>query len=297
MINDFYKKFEDRFRGSRDVIKGRLEAYLPFIKFLPTLYPEAPALDLGCGRGEWMELLKENGFSPQGVDLDEAMHALCLELGFKATLGNAITFLQEMPSESQAVISGFHLIEHIPFEALQLIVKEAKRVLLPGGILILETPNSENILVASSTFYLDPTHDKPIPDALVRFLCESEGYGRVKILGLNETRALDAVGETTVVELFTGVSPDYGLVAQKSASAEILAHGEAAFEREIGVGLVQLGQKYFDEQQSKYAQIQMTLDIMRAELTVIHESVSWQMTKPFRLAGKVIKRLFGPVRG
>lgn len=162
MSSDFYRAFEDKFRGAREVIKARLKVYLPFIKPLKDIYPDASAVDLGCGRGEWLELLAENGFSAQGVDLDDGMLAACRELGLRVQTGEAVAFLKSLPDQSQAVISGFHLAEHIPFDDLQALVEESLRVLRPAGVLILETPNPENIVVGTSSFYLDPTHRKSV---------------------------------------------------------------------------------------------------------------------------------------
>jgi SAM-dependent methyltransferase len=70
MTDGFYRAFEERYRGSRDLIKGRLQAYVPFVKPLLDIYPNAEAIDLGCGRGEWLEVLKGLGYKPTGVDLD-----------------------------------------------------------------------------------------------------------------------------------------------------------------------------------------------------------------------------------
>lgn len=96
MLNkSFYRAFEDRHRGSRSLVKGRLEIYLPFILKLKDLYPNISALDIGCGRGEWLELLKDNGFFAQGVDLDCNMLEACDDLGLNIMQGNGIELLTE----------------------------------------------------------------------------------------------------------------------------------------------------------------------------------------------------------
>ena len=77
MSSDFYRAFEDRYRGSRDLIKSRLRVYLPFVEPLKALYSDCIAVDLGCGRGEWLELLKEKGIGAHGVDLDDGMLSAC----------------------------------------------------------------------------------------------------------------------------------------------------------------------------------------------------------------------------
>ena len=127
------------------------------------------ALDIGCGRGEWLELLKDNGISAQGVDLDEGMLKLCRINNLDVFKDDGIEFLKKQLDESLIIVSAFHVVEHIPFATLQFFISEALRVLKPGGVLIMETPNPENIKVATENFYLDPTHIKPIPSKLLSF--------------------------------------------------------------------------------------------------------------------------------
>ena len=186
MIDGFYRAFEDRYRGSRHLIKDRLRVYLPFIEQLKACYPDTPALDLGCGRGEWLELLQENGFKPTGVDVDDGMLEACRELGLSVEHCDALEALKNLADESQIVVSGFHIAEHLPFDILQTLVKETLRVLKPGGLLILETPNPENLTVGTSSFYFDPSHLRPIPPPLLAFLPEYYGFKNVKTIRLQE---------------------------------------------------------------------------------------------------------------
>ena len=141
MNEGFYRAFEDKYRGSRELILGRLNAYAPLLKTLKTAFPEGQAVDLGCGRGEWLELLSSFGINATGVDLDEGMLAACRERGYDVVCEDAIGYVGGLPTESLALVSAFHLVEHIPFDALARLVSEALRVLKPGGILIMETPN------------------------------------------------------------------------------------------------------------------------------------------------------------
>ena len=240
----FYRAFEERHRGPRDLIKQRLEAYLPFIAPLLQLYEPAAALDLGCGRGEWLELLQEKGFLPLGVDLDEGMLEACKERGLPATQGDAIAYLKSLADATQCIVSGFHIVEHIAFDDLQTLVIEALRVLKPGGLLILETPNPENIVVGTSNFYLDPTHLRPIPPLLLTFLPEYYGFERVKTLRLQESPELAAKENIGLYEVFAGVSPDYAIVAQKNASPEVLCAFDAAFAKHHGIELNELANRY-----------------------------------------------------
>ena len=266
MINDidkFYSAFEERYRGSRDLIKSRLKVYLPFIQPLKELYENAEALDLGCGRGEWLELLKENGFDAQGVDLDEGMLSACLELGLKVQTRDAISILKESDSESQTVISGFHIAEHIPFSDLQILVQEALRVLRPGGLLILETPNPENIAVGTSSFYMDPTHKQPIPHQLLSFVSEYYGFNRVKLLRLQESESLHTNKSPALQHVLESVSPDYAIVSQKQSENNQLGLFDEAFDKEYGLSLSELASRY----EARIARLEATA--ARAEATAV----------------------------
>ncbi len=240
----FYYAFEQKFRGSRESIKSRCEVYLPFIKPLREYFPQAKAVDLGCGRGEWLELLQEHGFDAQGVDINDAMLAGCRERGLEAHAGDALDFLGKLPDASQLVVSGLHIAEHIPFSELQELVSQAWRVLVAGGILILETPNPENLVVGSSSFYLDPTHQRPIPPELLAFMTEYAGFRRTKILRLQESRALANSLEPKLLDVLTGVSPDYAVIAQKEGSARLLEATGARFAADYGLRLETLASRY-----------------------------------------------------
>lgn len=244
MNDDFYSRFEQLFRGERPEIKARLLTYAPFFEPLLTLYPQALALDLGCGRGEWLELLKEKGFQTLGVDLDDGMLADCRALELNVRTQDAIAALQEMPNESISIVSAFHLVEHIPFDSLRTLVSEAYRVLKPGGLLIMETPNPENILVGTSHFYLDPTHTRPIPPGLLSFIPKYSGFLNVKVLRLQESPSLLKNESPTLLNVFGGTSPDYAVIAQKSAAQNVLDLFKSAFDLNVGLTFETLSNRY-----------------------------------------------------
>jgi len=275
MSLDFYKAFEDKYRGTRELIKSRVAAYLPFVLPLKEIYPQGLGLDIGCGRGEWLELLKENDISVVGVDLDEGMLKKCYELKLDVTLGDGIERLKSEADESLVFISAFHVVEHITFDALQSLIEEAHRVLKPGGILILETPNPENIKVATERFYLDPTHINPIPSMLLSFLPEFYGYERAKILRLQEDKALASQENIRLHDVLCGVSPDYGVIAQKKADQPILAMFDDIFALEIGLSLSDLTNKFEERLQG--------LEVKSEQLHIeVYQSRSWRITKPLR---------------
>ncbi len=245
MITDsFYRKFEDEHRGSRELIKSRLREYLTFIAPLKKLYPSTLAVDLGCGRGEWLELMRDEGITARGVDLDSYMLQACVDLKLQTVNADAVAFLKTLPDSSQSIVSAFHLVEHIPFDTLQELISEAYRVLLPAGLLILETPNPENIKVSTTNFYLDPSHEKPIPPLLLNFLTNFHGFHRSKIVRLQEPHDLANKDKLNLNDIFDGVSPDYSIIAQKTANETTLNLFENSFNKSFGLTLEYLADKY-----------------------------------------------------
>jgi SAM-dependent methyltransferase len=244
MVDSFYRAFEDKFRGSSELIKSRLQVYLPFIKPLLGLYPKGRALDLGCGRGEWLELLNEQGFDATGVDLDDGMLQACRKKGFQVQNADAVTYMKAQLANSFCIVSGFHIVEHLPFEVLKQFVAEARRLLLPGGVLILETPNPENISVGSNSFYLDPTHERPIPPGLLSFLPEYYDFQRYKVLRLQGSAELFGELSPKLIQVIAGVSPDYAVVAQTQGSPLLSEALNSVFEQEYGLTLHTLAERY-----------------------------------------------------
>jgi O-antigen chain-terminating methyltransferase len=214
MTDHFYHAFEEKYRGSRDLIKSRQAAYLPYIDVLKAQRGNLKALDLGCGRGEWLELLKEWGIEAEGIDLDASMLSICYEMGLNVREDNALTVLAKMPSSSLDIISGFHIAEHLDFPDLVALVRNAFNALKPGGLLILETPNSENIAVATSSFYLDPTHHNPLPIQLLSFLFEYAGFSAIEEVRLNADIEVNKNSWISLHDVVAGVSRDYGIVGQ-----------------------------------------------------------------------------------
>ena len=218
-MDKFYKSFEDKFRGQRSEIKKRLLAYEPFLQILKQQDEKPAAVDLGCGRGEWLEILKQNGFAARGCDVSEEMLKECEKNALEAKNQGAIEFLSELEDSSLALVSAFQLVEHLEFSELCELIKEARRVLKDGGILLLETPNPENLRVATLTFYLDVTHVKPIPPMLLEYLCEFEGFNNTFMMRLNSNLSFSEDLENqnvTLRDVLSSVGLDYAVLGLKN---------------------------------------------------------------------------------
>jgi len=185
-LDMLYVAFEDKFRGTRSDIKERLSVYFPYLEKLPFEKEKTKILDLGCGRGEWLELLNEQSYKAEGIDLNRIMVAKSKELGLAVKEADVICYLESLEADSVSMITGFHIIEHLPFEILMKMFKESYRVLQSGGIVIFETPNPENLLVGACSFYTDPTHRNPLVPETSAFLLESSGFDKYEIKRLNK---------------------------------------------------------------------------------------------------------------
>ncbi len=214
-----YAAFEDSFRGSRDVIRQRLKVYIPYIEKLSEDKESLNILDIGSGRGEWLQLLKEQGYSPKGLDINRIFVEYCKNAGLDVNEGNAINYLQSLPDNSVSVITGFHIVEHLVLKDLITLFDEVKRALKPGGMVVFETPNPENIIVGSCNFYLDPTHKNPIPPETLKFLVKYTGFVDVDILRLNDGNFVpDAIDNEDIRNIFFWfkISQNYAVVGYKN---------------------------------------------------------------------------------
>jgi len=268
------------------LVKSRLRVYLPFIEPLKNIDIDATALDLGCGRGEWLELLKEVEISGHGIDLDDQMLLACEGLDLSVEIGDAITYLETLPDECQTIISAFHVVEHVSFEQLQSIVSQALRVLRPGGILIMETPNPENIVVGTRDFYLDPTHERPIPPKLLSFLPEFYGFARTKVIRLQEAKDLAERLDLTLQDVLSGASPDYAVVAQKRAVTSLLSQLDDPFKIEYGLSLESLTGLYQSQMSARFQRAELQAEQVHQALYGIANSRSWLRIALLRWCGK-----------
>lgn len=217
LFTALYVEFENQFRGSREDIKSRQSVYLPYMTELYKRIPQSKIVDLGCGRGEWLELLTEQGFTAEGADLNPHMVYESQRLDLKITESDAITFLKNQEASSFGAITGFHIIEHIPLNILVTLFEECIRVLKPGGVVIFETPNPENLLVGSYSFHFDPTHVKPLVPDVVQFIAQQKGFVNTEILRLHKRNEPDYIKHRDIDEALYKISmeQDYSIIGYK----------------------------------------------------------------------------------
>ena len=170
-----YTGFEDRFRGAETDIKERQRIYVPLFE------GASRVVDLGCGRGEFLELLREHGIPAQGVDLDLDMALLCRDKGLNVVREDAFSYLAACADDSVGGIFSAQFIEHLEPRRIVELVKLCYRKLADDGVLVLETPNPTCLTVFADSFYRDLSHVQPIHPETMKFLLEATGFQRVEI--------------------------------------------------------------------------------------------------------------------
>jgi 2-polyprenyl-3-methyl-5-hydroxy-6-metoxy-1,4-benzoquinol methylase len=217
LLEWFYASLGGQFRGTSQEIKARLKFYLPMLSDAGIT---KDILDLGCGRGEWLEVLKEAGLPAQGIDANQLAVTECTGKGLQAMAADAISYLGQLDDNSLNCVSAFHVVEHLPLEDLISLFDEILRALRPGGLLMLETPNPENVLVGSCSFYLDPTHRNPIPSDTLRFMVESRGFCRPEVFKLHPVTSKQLRGNDELTQRFNEFffgPQDYAVIARKAS--------------------------------------------------------------------------------
>lgn len=220
-LSVFRQELLDHVRGSPDEIRHRLGIYIPNLTFDDQR--EKPRIvDLGSGRGEWLELVSEANHPITGVFPDEttAPDPQPAYPGMEVVIADALDWLRRQPDRSVDMITAFQVIERMSIDRLVAMLKEVMRVLRPGGRVILETPNPENIIVGAHTFWLDPDRVRPLPPALMEQLMRSLAFTSVEVLRLPPHEAIARYRNPETLpgplhELFSG-SDNYAVIALKN---------------------------------------------------------------------------------
>ncbi|SMC76604.1 O-antigen chain-terminating methyltransferase [Desulfocicer vacuolatum DSM 3385] len=220
IFDNMYSDFQDQFRGSRQEVKRRISFYIPFVQSALAATGKGIVLDIGCGRGEWLELLAKQNINARGLDLNRVMVNRCHEMHLDVIETDAMEYLMKLDNHSVSILTGFHIVEHLPFKTLISLIDESFRVIKPGGIVIFETPNPENIMVGACNFYTDPTHKNPIPPETLEFLIKARGFTKIKTHRINlmkETKYLDDNNMQDINDVLFAMSKeqDYAVIGYK----------------------------------------------------------------------------------
>ncbi|PSO23653.1 bifunctional 2-polyprenyl-6-hydroxyphenol methylase/3-demethylubiquinol 3-O-methyltransferase UbiG [Bradyrhizobium sp. MOS002] len=319
LFSKSYKLFEDRFRGSEAAIRERLEVYVPLIASFGSDQGRI-ALDIGSGRGEWLRLLLDHGWRAVGVEPNDIAEA-SLTSGAEIIRSDALDFLRQCSDHSYSLVTAFHVVEHLETSYLLSVLAEIRRVLRPGGILLLETPNPENLTVSSWSFRLDPTHKAPIPPLLLQHFVQSTGFLAANITRMNGVHVEGEYGSlSTVLSTLFRSGPDYAVVACTPGgdNDDSLSHFIAVFAQGISqrnpsdiASLLQLtadadsvarqmnervlNLEYLPDRILNLEHRCASLDRHVAErdqqLAALYNSTSWRVSAPVRFLGERSSRL------
>ena len=216
-FDQLYRAFEDQHRGGEDVIRERQEAdYLALLRELPQ--PTLPVVDLGCGRGELVELLNSHGVRAVGIDANAGQLLDWATEQF--VVADMFDWLDDQPDRSHRAVVSLHVVEHLPVDLAVRLMFEAYRILTDGGALVLETPNAPSLTTAATNFWVDPTHQRPVHPSLLEFLARQAGFHAIELLPLHAV-PLSFQGEAQVPELVEELnsllfgSGDIALIARR----------------------------------------------------------------------------------
>jgi len=170
-----YVGFEDEFRGSQREIRERMATYVPDFAGL------SDVLDIGCGRGEFLDLLRTSGISARGVDLNDEMAAVCRDRGLEATAGDALSYLLAQPDGSLGGLFAAQVVEHLEPDYLMRLLEAAYHKLRPGAKIVLETINAACWYAFFSSYIRDLTHVRPLHPDTLRYLLVASGFQRVEV--------------------------------------------------------------------------------------------------------------------
>ncbi|MGN1403039.1 MAG: class I SAM-dependent methyltransferase [Ruminococcus sp.] len=182
-----YFDFENHFRGSVEQIKNAQRQYLPYFT------GKQHVLDLGCGRGEFLSLMQEQGIPAVGVDLYEPYVEYCTMQGLNAVCGDGVTYLSKM-DKADGIFVG-QVVEHLTPEQIMTLCRTAFEKLEDGGCLVVETPNPTSLSIYTNAFYIDPSHVKPVHPLTMQYYLEKAGFTRTEIIYTESSRPAQTIPE------------------------------------------------------------------------------------------------------
>ena len=206
-----YGRFAERFRGTEEYVKAGQQIYLPHFRACRNV------LDIGCGRGEFLEMMQAAGIPAKGIDLDPESVATCRHKALDAEVADLFVYLENLPEASLDGIFCSQVVEHLPPQRLPEMIRLCASRLQRNGAVAIETPNPECLAIFATHFYLDPTHQRPVPHPLLAFYLEEFGVGNIEVRKLSPAAesmpSLKSLPEDFREAFFGGL--DYAILGKK----------------------------------------------------------------------------------
>ena len=236
-MNSNYLNFENKFRGDREKILNIFSAYEPLIEMAIEDKVSPILIDIGCGRGEWLQRCQKKFFKTIGIESDKYMAEVCREHGLNVVEGDAIDQLSNFDNNSISVITIFHVIEHLNFKRLLQLIYECRRILSDEGLLIMETPSIDNLIVSTNLFYTDHTHINPINAEAISFHLKESGFYKVKYYYINGGPLQNST-PLKITRIFNGIAQDLCVIATKNQKiSERIFSNASKWEPHLNQGL------------------------------------------------------------
>ena len=278
MQTNFYLDFENKFRGKRETIKEQFSSYDKLVEKVVENNSFNRFVDIGCGRGEWVEKWKDKVEDMIGIECDAKMLDVCRSNGLNVIEGNAIDVLSKFKDHSISLVTLFHVIEHLDHKKLIELLEQIERVLTTKGVLIMETPSIDNLIVSTKTFYLDHTHINHINPDGIKFSMEKLGLNFTKYFYIHGGD-LQNSSPLKMTRLLNGVAQDLLIVSTKSKSLyEKLFVHDTSIEDEFQIAITTLDaavehdlqfEDIFQEQQKFIVHQSNEVNLLKQEISLL----------------------------
>tara|TARA_B100000700_G_scaffold185844_1_gene204760 strand:+ start:204 stop:1451 length:1248 start_codon:yes stop_codon:yes gene_type:complete len=293
-----YSEFEDKFRGSTKDVQQRLSIYDSLLSqiSLNLSSSQLNILDLGSGRGEWLQRCRSKNYKCIGIEQNSEMLKNSMYEGINFIEGDIFQVMKNLQSDSFDVLTAFHIIEHLSPTKICILFDEIFRLLNSNGVLIIETPSIDNLSIASKGFYLDPTHITPINEELVCFQLSNAGFNEVHSYYIN-AGPLKNTRRFALTRILNGVSQDLCLIASKGeSSTQELFYQNSSWQKDLDCGPTTIEaashfDNYTDELEFKLNKSMEDIFLLKKELLILKKELRPIISRNHKLNNFLLFRI------